>query len=208
MFLTPGFLANSILFGIGLAMDAFSVSVAAGLGDPSMKHSRMFTIAGTFCFFQIAMPLIGWICVRTVAEKFALFQKAIPWIALILLCFIGGKMILEEIARASIPADAAASEAMEEERMAASLGGAELIAQGVATSIDALSVGFTIADYRWNEALLESLIIGAVTLAICMGGLRLGRAFGSKLAGKAGIVGGLILIGIGLEIFIKGIFAS
>jgi putative Mn2+ efflux pump MntP len=186
-------------------MDAFSVSVAAGLGDPSMKHSRMFTIAGTFCFFQIAMPLIGWICVRTVAEKFALFQKAIPWIALILLCFIGGKMILEEIARASIPADAAASEAMEEERMAASLGGAELIAQGIATSIDALSVGFTIADYSLPYALVSAAVIGAVTFAVCLAGLIIGKTVGKKLAGKASAVGGIILIAIGIEIFVKGV---
>ena len=191
MLLTFGFLINSILLGVGLAMDAFSVSVAAGLGDPSMKRSRMFPIAGTFAFFQIAMPLIGWVCVHTIAERFEKFQKAVPWIALILLVFLGGKMIFEELSARS-----------KEEETVRDLRGAELIVQGIATSIDALSVGFAIESYHWKEALTASLIIGAVTLVICLGGLRLGRTLGKRLAGKAGIVGGVILIAIGLEIFL------
>ncbi len=189
------FFLNSILFGVGLAMDAFSVSVAAGLASPHMEKSRMLRIAGTFAFFQIAMPLIGWVCVHTIAERFAVFQKAIPWIALILLLFLGGRMIAEELAKKGAA----------EETDAEDLGGAELVAQGVATSIDALSVGFTIAELDWQAALCEAFIIGFVTLIICLGGLRLGRAFGEKLAGKAGYLGGVILIAIGLEIFIKGV---
>ncbi|MBR5641473.1 MAG: manganese efflux pump [Firmicutes bacterium] len=208
MFLTVGFLINSILFGVALAMDAFSVSVAAGLANPGMQKSRMARIAGTFCFFQIAMPLIGWVCVHTVAEKFTAFQKAIPWIALVLLVFLGGRMIAEELAQKAVPADMEAEAEREREELVKDLGGGELVAQGIATSIDALSVGFTIAELSWQAALTEALIIGAVTFAICMGGLRLGRAFGTKLAGKAGIVGGVILIAIGLEIFIKGVFGS
>ena len=205
MFFTLGFLINSILFGVALAMDAFSVSVAAGLANPGMQKSRMIRIAGTFCFFQIAMPLIGWICVHTIAEKFTAFQKAIPWIALVLLVLLGGKMIAEDLAHRAMPPDLDAEAERAAEESVRDLGGGELIAQGVATSIDALSVGFTIAELGWQAALTESLIIGAVTFAICMGGLRLGRAFGTKLAGKAGIVGGVILIVIGLEIFIKGV---
>jgi putative Mn2+ efflux pump MntP len=205
MFLTVGFLINSILFGVALAMDAFSVSVAAGLANPGMQKSRMARIAGTFCFFQIAMPLIGWVCVHTVAEKFTAFQKAIPWIALVLLVFLGGRMIAEELAQKAVPADMEAEAEHEREELVKDLGGGELVAQGIATSIDALSVGFTIAELSWQAALTEALIIGAVTFAICWGGLRLGRSLGEKLAGKAGIVGGVILIAIGLEIFIKGV---
>ena len=199
------FLINSILFGVALAMDAFSVSVAAGLANPGMQKSRMARIAGTFCFFQIAMPLIGWVCVHTVAEKFTAFQKAIPWIALVLLVFLGGRMIAEELAQKAVPADMEAEAEREREELVKDLGGGELVAQGIATSIDALSVGFTIAELSWQAALTEALIIGAVTFAICWGGLRLGRSLGEKLAGKAGIVGGVILIAIGLEIFIKGV---
>lgn len=206
MFLTIGFLINSILFGVALAMDAFSVSVAAGLANPGMLKGRMARIAGTFCFFQIAMPLIGWICVHTIAETFTAFQKAIPWIALVLLLFLGGKMIAEELAHRTVPADLEAEAEREAEESVKDLGGGELIAQGVATSIDALSVGFAIAELSWQAALTEALIIGAVTFLICWGGLGLGRTLGEKLAGKAGIVGGAILIVIGLEIFIKGVF--
>lgn len=201
--LTASFWISSILFGTGLAMDAFSVSVAAGLHDPSLQKKRTLCIAGTFGLFQMAMPLIGWLFVRTAAEKFLLFQRAVPWIAVVLLCAIGGKMILEDI----VKSDASAQDAAMDAKSDTSLRGAELIAQGVATSIDALSVGFTIASLGWQEALAEALVIGAVTFVLCLGGLRLGRVFGNKLAGKAGIAGGLILIAIGLRILFKSILA-
>ena len=188
------FCLNSILFGIGLAMDAFSVSMANGLHEPRMKTGRMCLIAGTFGLFQVLMPLLGWVCVHTVAELFTGFHRMIPWIALLLLGYIGGKMLLEGLRGEGSDADA----------VAVSLGG--LLLQGIATSIDALSVGFTIADSSWPAALTEALIIGAVTFAICLAGLRIGKFFGTKLAGKASIRGGVILIASGLEIFLKGVF--
>lgn len=187
------FFLNAVLFGIALAMDAFSVSLANGLNEPEMPSKRMCLIAGTFCFFQIIMPLIGWICIHTVAKAFAGFQKFIPWIALVLLLYIGGKMLVE----ARHP---------ETEQRQTQLGFGELMVQGVATAIDALSVGFTIAELDFLPALVEALIIGTVTFAICMGGLAIGKKFGTKLAGKASVLGGCILIAIGIEIFIKGIF--
>lgn len=182
------FFLNSVLFGVGLAMDAFSVSMANGLGEPKMKKGRMCAIAGTFCGFQIAMPLVGWLCVHTIATEFEAFQKYIPWIALILLLFIGGKMLIEGIKN-------------DQESEKPAVGFIALMVQGIATSIDALSVGFTIAEYSFPFALVESLIIGLVTFAICIGGLIIGKTFGNKLAGKATILGGIILIAIGLEIF-------
>lgn len=188
------FCLNSILFGIGLAMDAFSVSMANGLHEPRMKTGRMCLIAGTFGLFQVLMPLLGWVCVHTIAELFTGFRRVIPWIALLLLGYIGGKMLLEGLRGEGSDADA----------VAVSLGG--LLLQGIATSIDALSVGFTIADSSWPAALTEALIIGLVTFAICLAGLRIGKFFGTKLAGKASILGGVILIAIGLEIFLKGVF--
>lgn len=185
------FILNSVLFGIGLAMDAFSVSVANGLNEPNMKKSKMLGIAGVFSFFQFFMPMAGWFCVHTIANLFTSFQKFIPWIALILLLFIGGKMLLEGI------------KGGDGEIEKAEVGIAALLVQGIATSIDALSVGFTIAEYNLLQAAGESLIIGLVTFVICISGLKLGRKFGTKLAGKAGILGGIILICIGLEIFIS-----
>lgn len=187
------FFLNSVLFGVGLAMDAFSVSMANGLNEPQMKKSRMCLIAGVFCGFQILMPLIGWVCVHTVANVFASFQKFIPWIALVLLLYIGGKMLFEGIRKKQA----------DEEKAAVGFGA--LLVQGVATSIDALSVGFTISEYTWHAALTEALIIGAVTFVLCLAGLGIGRRFGTKLAGKASILGGVILIAIGLEICITGL---
>lgn len=192
---TLAFVINSVLFGIGLAMDAFSVSLANGLNEPKMSKGKMFGIAGTFSFFQIIMPLIGWLCVHTIANIFTSFQKFIPWIALALLGYIGGKMLIEGIKAKND----------EEAELSAVTFGA-LVVQGIATSIDALSVGFTIAELGFMEALVEALIIGVVTLGICLGGLVLGRKFGTRLAGKASILGGVILIGIGLEIFITHLF--
>lgn len=187
------FFLNAILLGVGLAMDAFSVSLANGLNEPNMKKGKMITIAGTFAFFQIVMPLIGWFCVHTLVEKFKAFEKYIPWIALILLLYIGGKMLIEGIKN-------------QEGDEKPALSYLDLFIQGVATSIDALSVGFTIAELTWSYALVESIVIGITTFIICVIGLRLGRKFGTKLSNKAAILGGTILILIGIEIFVKGVF--
>ena len=91
------FFLNSALLGVGLAMDAFSVSLANGLNEPHMKKNKSCGIAGVFAFFQALMPMTGWICVHTIVEYFHAFEKFIPWIALILLAFIGGKMVVEGI---------------------------------------------------------------------------------------------------------------
>ena len=184
------FFLNSALLGVGLAMDAFSVSLANGLHDPHMSRRRGAIIAGTFGVFQAVMPMAGWLCVHTIVELFSAFEKFVPWIALALLGYIGGKMLLEGI----------------KAEETAELSAGALFMQGVATSIDALSVGFTISEYGWLMALVCSLIVATVTFFICEAGLSLGKKFGTKLSGKASILGGVILIGIGLEIFISGVF--
>lgn len=187
------FFLNSALLGVGLAMDAFSVSLADGLSDPKMKTRHEALIAGTFAFFQALMPMTGWLCVHTILQYFNSLQKFIPYIALILLAYIGGKMLLDGI------------RGEEGESSSGKLTLTALLVQGIATSIDALSVGFTIADYNALTALTASLIIAAVTLIICWAGLKIGKKFGTKLGGKAQILGGVILIAIGIEIFLKGI---
>ncbi len=186
------FFVNAILLGVGLAMDAFSVSLANGLRAPHMGAGKMCTIAGTFGAFQAAMPLLGWVCVHTIVQYFRTFEKCIPFIALALLLFIGGKMLIEGIRGGET-----------EEAEAVSFGG--LLVQGIATSIDALSVGFTIAEYDFWHALTAALLISVVTFGICIGGLFLGKRFGMRFSGKATILGGVILILIGLEIFLTGI---
>ena len=191
------FFFNSILLGVGLAMDAFSVSLANGLHEPEMKTRRMCKIAGVFSFFQALMPIVGWICVHSIVQWFHAFEKFIPWIALALLLFIGGHMLMEGLKHEN-------EENEKNEQMG--VGFAVLMVQGVATSIDALSVGFTIAEYGLLMALVCSLIIAAVTFVICMAGLIIGKKFGTKLSDKASILGGVILIIIGLEIFITGVW--
>ena len=190
------FFINSILLGAGLAMDAFSVSLANGLNESGMKKSRMSFIAGIYAFFQFAMPLTGWSCAHTIVEYFSKFDVLVPWIALALLLYIGGKMIWE----AFHDDEVVAAETISKLTFSA------LIIQGIATSIDALSVGFTIADYGFFMAFAASLIIAAVTFVICMCGLAIGKKAGSHLGSKATLTGGFILVGIGIEIFVKGVF--
>ena len=187
------FVVTSIMLGIGLAMDAFSVSLANGLNESCMRKRRMCVIAGVFAFFQTAMPMLGWLCVHTIVNAFQAFEKFIPWIALALLLFIGGNMLREGI------------KGCDEEEGCPRVGFWGLIIQGVATSIDALSVGFTISEYGFLMALVCATIIAIVTFVICMAGLKIGKCCGTKLAGKASILGGVILILIGLEIWLTGI---
>lgn len=189
------FLFNSILLGTGLAMDAFSVSMVNGLKEPKMPLRKMNLIAGVYAFFQFAMPMTGWICVHTILTYFKKFETFIPWIALILLLYIGGKMLIEGIRKTE-----------EDTADNSALTFSTLIIQGIATSIDALSVGFTIANYALLMAVICSLIITAVTYIISITGIVIGKKAGTKLSSKASVLGGVILIAIGIEIFIKGIF--
>lgn len=184
---------QSIALGVALAMDAFSVSMANGLNDPGMEKKKMCVIAGTFAGFQFAMPMVGWFCVTTIKEIFSMFEKFIPWIALILLLFIGGKMLIDGIRGGE-----------EEGEGSSELGVKLLIIQGIATSIDALSTGFTTSAYSAFQAFISSLIIAIVTFVICIAGVKIGKKFGVKLAGRAQILGGVILILIGLKICFLG----
>jgi len=182
--------------GIGLAMDAFSVSLANGLNEPKMKKARMLLIAGTFAFFQALMPMIGWVCVNTILSLFEAFKRFIPWIALLLLAYIGGSMIVSGVRKKA------------EEDEVKKLGIITLLLQGIATSIDALSVGFDICRYNVGEALLSALIIAVETLVICLAGLIIGKKFGTRLANLASILGGIVLVVIGIWIFISNIIAN
>ena len=188
------FVANSILLGVGLAMDAFSVSMANGLAEPQMRKRKECGIAGCIAAFQALTPMTGWFCVHTILQYFEVFEKFIPWIALILLAYIGGGMLKDGIQN------------REEAQSSHHLGIGALLVQGVATSIDALSVGFTISDYGWLMALVCALIIAAVTFVVCLCGVEIGKKFGTRLSGKAQILGGVILILIGVEIFVSGVF--
>ena len=188
------FYLYAIGFGISLAMDAFSVSLANGLHEPGMRLRRMCVIAGIFALFQGLMPLLGWICVHTVVSYFSFFEALIPWISLGLLGYIGGKMLYDSIRGCG------------EEENCGSLTVAALLLQAVATSIDALSTGFAISEYDLLAAILTAAIISVLTFIICLCGVYIGKKSGTRLAGKAGLIGGIILIAIGLEIFITSWF--
>lgn len=190
MSISFSFVLTSIMMGIGLAMDAFSVSMANGLNEAEMKPRKMFLIAGVFGAFQAVMPMIGWVCVHTVVRYFKAFEKFIPWIAFVLLLYIGGKMLIDGIKN-------------KDSDESVGLGIGTLLVQGVATSIDALSEGFVIAEYDWKAAIAAALIIAGVTFVICVAGVFIGKKFGTVLANKAQIFGGIVLIAIGAEILIK-----
>ncbi len=185
-------IVTSLMLGVGLAMDAFSVSLANGLADNKMKFGKVSVIAGTFAMFQFAMPMIGWAIVHLAAEKLAWFAGLVPWIAVLLLGYIGSKMIKDGLDGRKGEAEIASSE----------LGFGTLMMQGVATSLDALSVGFTTSTYGAAEALLSALIIGIVTFVICVFACLIGKKAGGSLSWKAPILGGIILIVIALRIII------
>lgn len=182
------FFLHSILLAVGLAMDAFSVSLVNGLNEPTMKKPRMCLIAGCYGFFQFIMPMVGWICVHTLVEHFKSFQKFIPWIAFGLLTYIGVQMLIEGIKH----------EDETDESSASTLSYSKLFIQGIATSIDALSVGFTIADYNLFLAIIACVIIAVVTYFISLIGVSIGKKAGTKLSDKASILGGSVLIFIGI----------
>ena len=188
------FFFNSVLLGCGLAMDAFSVSIANGLASPCMCRRRMLTVAGVFAVFQGVMPLLGWSFVHTFINWFSWLQRLIPWLSLALLSIIGGKMLADGLKKD------------EGDTPCATLGIGALLVQGIATSIDALSVGFTIAQRTLIPASISALIIAAVTFPICFAGVYIGKHFGNRFSHRAEIFGGVLLIGIGIEIFLTGIF--
>ena len=186
------FFLNSIFLGIGLAMDTCAVSMANTLNEPQMKPGKMCLVAFMFGLFQCIMPLTGYFVGHAILS---IIEKFVPWIALILLGFIGGKMIYEGIKnRKDI-----------ENKTGKILTFRALFVQAIATSIDALSVGFTIADYSVLMAVVCALIVAIVTFGISMAGLALGKKFGIKFGNEAKLLGGIILVLIGVEIFIKGI---
>ena len=214
----------SLGLGVGLAMDACAVSMTNGLNEPQMKFGKASFIAAMFGFFQALMPMIGWICVSLVVDTFEKFAAWVPYIALVLLAIIGGKMLYDGIkdTRAEKAIQNNANEANTEptqdtenktDKTVRKLTFGMLIVQAIATSIDALSTGFSLAKIAgdnpstdWWRALLSAGIIAVVTFGISLGGVYLGKKFGNKLGNKAQILGGAILIAIGLEIFITGVF--
>jgi len=173
---------------IGLSMDAFAVSICAGLSMPKATLKKAFQIALYFGIFQAGMPVIGFFVATLFAEKIIAYDH---WIAFALLCFLGGKMVL-----GSFKQDGG------EEAGEVSVKPAKMLPLALATSIDALAVGVSFAFLQINIAPAAALI-GVVTFLIAMLGVKIGNVFGAKFKSKAELAGGVILILIGVQILIE-----
>ncbi len=184
-----------ILIGIGLSMDAVAVSASNGMCyfPKRLKVRNALVIALAFGVFQGIMPLIGFYAGSFFSETFSRFDH---WIALVLLCIIGGKMVFE-----AVKGDDDSCEV--EKNFTLKL----LVIQAIATSVDALAVGVSFAAVSMNIWIAIS-IIAATTFLLSFGAVYIGKRFGTLLNKKAEILGGLILIGIGLKIFIEHSFFS
>lgn len=182
-----------LLTGVGLAMDAFAVSVCKGLSMKKIKYGQAFIIALFFGGFQALMPFLGW----ALGTQFKEYIISIDhWIAFVLLGIIGGKMVKEAFSEEG--PETAQSENKEE----AKLDYKELFLLAIATSIDALAVGITFAFLNVNIYAAIS-IIGVVTFIISFAGVVIGNIFGSKHEKRAQIAGGIILILIGVKILLE-----
>ncbi|GHV66941.1 putative manganese efflux pump MntP [Spirochaetia bacterium] len=178
-------LLEIILIAIGLAMDAFAVSITLGLSVKNPK-SREIVIPGLyFGLFQALMPVIGYFLGIYFAAKIQFLDH---WIAFVLLGFIGGKMIKDSL-----------SKEPEEKKRENPFGFIVMLVLAFATSIDALAVGITYAFFEIN-ILQAALITGAITFFISSGGVILGNIFGEKFKSKAELIGGVVLVLIGIKI--------
>ena len=202
--MTKRFLLHHILLGAGLSMDAFSISIANGVYNPNMPVYYIFFIAGVYGIFQAVMPIIGWLCVRMASQQFTYFHDFIPWIGAALLGFIGFQMIFEsESPQNNLNNLNYIHQNADEYFHFIAFNPIILLLQGAATSMDALSVGFAIAEYDQLKTFSAAGIIAAVTFCLCMGGLKIGQWFGIRLARRASVLGGIILIIIALEILLR-----
>lgn len=197
-----------LLMSVALAMDACAVGMTNGMTAKKWRTSNVFIIALFFGVFQGAMPLIGYFITDLLAggmQEF--FEMASSIIACILLSFLGGKMIFDAIKEMRGGDDCGCEEGC----IGECLNYGKLTLQAIATSIDALAVGVTLRMAQMNEGGLalgvfgSVGVIGAMTFVLCVGAVYLGRAIGNKLADKAGLAGGIVLVGIGIKLLIEGL---
>lgn len=183
-------LINSVVVGIGLSMDAVAVSMADGLSENKMLKRKMLLIALFFGVFQGVMPLIWYFIASIFVAKFVDY---IPYISLVILVFLGVRMIIETLKN------------KDDEEKVNKLTLYAIFIQAIATSIDALSVGFTIADYLVLDALIATSIYAISTFLLSYIAIFIGKKFGMRFEKYAGLFGGVILIAIGLKIFLTAI---
>lgn len=192
------FFVSILVLGIGLAMDAISVSLTDGFKEPEMTKKRAASISLIFGVFQATMPFIGWILAHTIVTSFSIFENFIPFISLALLWGIGIKMIIGYIKKRKEPETFETQENIPTKT---------IIMQALATSIDALSAGLTIANYTLLYAIIAFVVIGLITWGLCYFSIALGKKFGTGFTKNTDLIGGIILILIGTEIFVTGMIS-
>lgn len=178
------------LIALGLSMDAFAVSISNGMCYRGFGRGQAVAAAFSFGLFQMVMPIIGYLAGRTFSDA---ISAADHWIALVLLGFIGGKMIFDGIHELRHPEGCSPDHLFTLK---------VLFLQAVATSIDALAVGVSFAVMQVN-IFTAAAFIGTVTFVCCIIGAMLGRRFGLLLGSRAQVFGGVILVGIGVHIFLE-----
>jgi manganese efflux pump family protein len=181
-------LITVLVLAIGLSMDSFAVSISCGLAEQKVSFSHAVKIAISFAFFQGMLPIVGW-WMGTGIKTYV--ENVDHWIAFILLAYLGGKMIYEGI---TMPADKKESDIYSFRH---------IMTLSIATSIDALVVGFSYALAASEQIFGGAVIIGAVTFFFSMLGIRIGKDVGGKFGSKVEILGGLILIGLGFKILFE-----
>ena len=194
-----------LLLAVALSMDACAVAMTNGMTDAKMPVKKALLIGVFFGFFQFLMPLIGYFITGIIANAFLeTFERISAWISFGLLVFLGGKMLFDCVW------DMRKKRLGEVENCPCkTLSMGKLCMQAIATSIDALAVGVTLQMAAISQDGLAlgvwgaTLTIGAVTLALSLGAVYIGKFAGNKLADKAGLLGGAVLIGIGVKILVE-----
>ena len=181
------------LIAVGLSMDAFAIAVCKGLAMPKATWAKACVVGLYFGVSQAVMPLIGYLAASSFADYIAAYDH---WVAFILLCFLGGKM-------------AAGSFKKGEETEESSLSPKQMLPMAVATSVDALAVGISLAFIPPSGGIIFAvLLIGVVTFTLSVSGVKIGKVFGAKFKSKAEFAGGVILILIGCKILLEHIVLS
>ena len=196
------------LIAIGLSMDAFAVAICAGLTMPKMSVKKALVIGLYFGIFQAGMPLIGYMAATSFADMILNYDH---WIAFLLLCFLGGKMILGSFRQEGCP-DRECPNDMCVDRICpggvkpvveeASVAPSQMLPLAIATSIDALAVGVSFAFLRISIA-PAVVLIGLTTFVLSIAGVKIGNVFGTRYKAKAEFTGGVILVLIGLKILLE-----
>lgn len=182
-----------IILAIGLSMDSFAVSISCGLEEKKVSFQHAVKISISFAFFQGLLPVVGWF----VGTGVKVYIEAVDhWIAFILLAYIGGKMIFESLKKE------------ESDKISNIYSWRHILTLSIATSIDALVIGFTYAMVSTRNIFSGAVIIGAVTFFFAMLGIRIGKDVAGNFGQKVELLGGIILIGIGVKILIQHLFLN